>query len=334
MATLNNTVSRRMLEDMNNYSASFDTQLANLYNQLQNNKPQFNLDLGKDPMYMAERDKYQNLGKLAMKDTQGQAAALTGGYGNTYGQRVGQQTYQNYLDRLDDSARDIYGLAYQRYRDRLADFNSNMNLQIQREQEDYDRYMAQQQLKYNAQVAQEQQEYEAAKYAEEQEWQRQLQAAQEAREQALFEMQMANYYGGGSSGGGSSGGGRSGGGRSGGGGGSGGYSSDTASIQRQLNAMGANLAVDGIWGPLTQAAYEKYMGGGSSGGFGYSDVANVAWNMRQDGQSQRSIDDYLRAEIAAGTVSNRQATEIRDSRNSSGKKSVTASSISIKPPKR
>lgn len=29
-------------------------------------------------------------------------------------------------------------------------------------------------------------------------------------------------------------------------------------LQRKLNAAGANLVVDGIWGPLTQAAYEKY----------------------------------------------------------------------------
>ena len=31
-------------------------------------------------------------------------------------------------------------------------------------------------------------------------------------------------------------------------------------LQRSLNELGAKLAVDGIWGPLTQAAYEKYEG--------------------------------------------------------------------------
>ena len=29
--------------------------------------------------------------------------------------------------------------------------------------------------------------------------------------------------------------------------------------------MGAGLDVDGIWGPLTEAAYNKYMGGGVNG---------------------------------------------------------------------
>lgn len=31
-------------------------------------------------------------------------------------------------------------------------------------------------------------------------------------------------------------------------------------MQRQLNSKGANLTVDGVWGPQTQAAYDKYYG--------------------------------------------------------------------------
>ena len=34
--------------------------------------------------------------------------------------------------------------------------------------------------------------------------------------------------------------------------------------------MGANLDVDGIWGPLTEAAYNQYMGGG--GGYTTADI--------------------------------------------------------------
>lgn len=36
-------------------------------------------------------------------------------------------------------------------------------------------------------------------------------------------------------------------------------------LQRQLNAAGANLAVDGIWGEKTQAAYQRYGGGAAAG---------------------------------------------------------------------
>lgn len=45
-----------------------------------------------------------------------------------------------------------------------------------------------------------------------------------------------------------------------GGGYSSGYSEGTAAMQRQLNSKGANLTVDGVWGPQTQAAYDKYYG--------------------------------------------------------------------------
>ena len=74
------------------------------------------------------------------------------------------------------------------------------------------------------------------------------QQAQEAR---------AAAYSGGSSGGSSGGysGGYSGGGSS--------YDAEVAALQQELNARGANLAVDGIMGPKTQAAYDQLMGTGS-----------------------------------------------------------------------
>jgi len=45
---------------------------------------------------------------------------------------------------------------------------------------------------------------------------------------------------------------------------SGGSSGESvADLQRRLNSMGANLTVDGIRGPLTNAAEQKYLSGGS-----------------------------------------------------------------------
>ena len=38
---------------------------------------------------------------------------------------------------------------------------------------------------------------------------------------------------------------------------------DVREIQRQLNAAGAHLAVDGMWGPKTEAAYQSLSGGGN-----------------------------------------------------------------------
>jgi len=47
-------------------------------------------------------------------------------------------------------------------------------------------------------------------------------------------------------------------------------------LQRQLNAAGANLAVDGVWGPKTQAAYERYGGAGASTNLPWSNEAERA----------------------------------------------------------
>lgn len=48
----------------------------------------------------------------------GQASALTGGYGSSYAQNVGQQAYQSYLHQLGDMVPELYQLAYDRYRDK------------------------------------------------------------------------------------------------------------------------------------------------------------------------------------------------------------------------
>ena len=53
-------------------------------------------------MYQQYKDQYVRQGKLAMADTMGQAAALTGGYSNSYAQTAGQQTFQGYLQQLND----------------------------------------------------------------------------------------------------------------------------------------------------------------------------------------------------------------------------------------
>ena len=50
-----------------------------------------------------------------MRDTMGQAAALTGGYGSSYAQSVGQQQYDSYLQSLGEALPELYGMAWQRY---------------------------------------------------------------------------------------------------------------------------------------------------------------------------------------------------------------------------
>jgi hypothetical protein len=80
------------------------------------NYSDFSFDINKDAFYKDAVDQYTKLGKLAMEDTIGQASAMTGGYGNSYAQSVGQQAYQGQLDNLGDVAIDLYDRALERYK--------------------------------------------------------------------------------------------------------------------------------------------------------------------------------------------------------------------------
>ena len=98
------------------YAGTYDSQLNDLYEQIVN-RDKFKYDLNSDMLYQQYKDQYVNLGQMAMKDTMGQAAALTGGYGSSYGQSVGQQQYDAYLQQLNDVVPELYGMAYDQYQD-------------------------------------------------------------------------------------------------------------------------------------------------------------------------------------------------------------------------
>lgn len=90
------------------------------------NMKDFSYDVNGDALYQQYKDQYTNQGKMAMMDTMGQAAAMTGGYGNSYAQSVGQQAYQGYLQQLTDKIPELYQLALSKYnsdRDNLYKMN-------------------------------------------------------------------------------------------------------------------------------------------------------------------------------------------------------------------
>lgn len=89
------------------------------------NRPAFQYDATTDPLYQSYKDQYIHQGKRAMEDTMGQAAGLTGGYGSTYSQSVGNQAYNEYLTKLSaeipalaQQARAAYDAEGQRMMDR------------------------------------------------------------------------------------------------------------------------------------------------------------------------------------------------------------------------
>ena len=91
-----------------------DAELERLYAAI-TVRPAFSYDPASDPVYNSYAQSYQRRGRLAMRDTMGQAAALTGGYGSSYAQSVGQQQYDSYLQSLGEALPELYGMAWQRY---------------------------------------------------------------------------------------------------------------------------------------------------------------------------------------------------------------------------
>lgn len=79
------------------------------------NRDPFTYDMSSDPAYQAYRQMYMTAGKTAMADTMGQAAALTGGYGNSYATTAGQQQYNAYLQQLADRVPELQQMALDRY---------------------------------------------------------------------------------------------------------------------------------------------------------------------------------------------------------------------------
>lgn len=121
------------------YKSQYQGQLESLYNQVMNREP-FTFDLNGDALYSQYKDKYTQLGQQAMMDTMGQAAAMTGGYGNSYAQTAGQQAYQNYLTQLNDIVPDLYQEAYDRYKTAGEELRDNLNLTQSLENDAYGKY--------------------------------------------------------------------------------------------------------------------------------------------------------------------------------------------------
>lgn len=145
------------------YNNQYDQMLNDAYQNIVNRDP-FSWSAEDDPFYQDYATRYTQLGQQAMRDTMGQAAALTGGYGNTYAQFAGQGAYNQYMAALADKQIELENRAYQRYqdagdelyrqysmlgdlrdteygryRDAVSDYNYNLALMQAQEAEDYER---------------------------------------------------------------------------------------------------------------------------------------------------------------------------------------------------
>lgn len=121
------------------YSSQWEGQLSDAIGKILDRKD-FTYDMNADALYQQYKDRYVQGGKMAMMDTMGQAAALTGGYGNSYAQAVGQQAYQGYLQGLSDKYPELYKLALDKYDRESEAMYRRYSLLGAQEGRDYERY--------------------------------------------------------------------------------------------------------------------------------------------------------------------------------------------------
>ena len=289
------------------YTSAWQTQLNDTLNKILN-REKFSYDLNGDALYQQYKDQYTTQGKLAMMDTMGQAAALTGGYGNSYAQNVGQQAYQGYLQQLNDVVPELYGLAldqynaegdrmvqqfgmlgdmadteYGRYQDDLAQYWQNLSFSKEQADDAYNRGFAEWQTNYENQ-------YQAGRdQVADQQWQAEFDEAKRQYDQAYALQKSASS--GSSSGSKSS--------SSGGGYDNNGY--DKSVVEQAQRFVGADA--DGLWGSKSAAAAKK---------MGYNSLAEVVAAMGGGVDTKRTSSDALNTAIKnAGSSAEGQILELQ-----------------------
>ncbi|MBQ3257297.1 MAG: hypothetical protein IJA67_07790 [Oscillospiraceae bacterium] len=130
---------QELREKLPAYTSDQAQSLQELYREI-TERPKFTYDPNDDALYQSYKQTYAQQGRLAMEDTMGQAAGLTGGYGSSYAQGVGQQQYDAYLQKLTDIYPELYSMAYGRYLDEGEALRNEYDLLFQQSEADYAKY--------------------------------------------------------------------------------------------------------------------------------------------------------------------------------------------------
>lgn len=121
------------------YQSPYAAAMQQTMNGLLNPTP-FKYDVNADGLYQQIKDNYVKQGRQAMMDTQGQSAALTGGYGNSYGAMAGQQAYQESLGNLAGMIPELQQIAWQQYQQGQDDQRNNLEAMSKLDAQEYARW--------------------------------------------------------------------------------------------------------------------------------------------------------------------------------------------------
>lgn len=185
------------------YNSPYSGMINSILQQI-TNPQEFKYEFNQDNLFKAYQDLYTQQGRQASLDAQGQAAGLTGGYGNSYGAAVGNQAYQQWLTRLYDKGLEFYDRARQRYNDDWNQLLGQYDVLNGQDQQGYQQWLNN--LNYWTGLGQtENQGYMNDQQLAIQQAQLQIQQEQWAAEQAAMQAAAAAEASGGGGGGGGGG---------------------------------------------------------------------------------------------------------------------------------
>ena len=179
------------------YNSQWQGQMDNLYNQISTRQP-FKYDMNADLLYQQMKDQYARSGQLGMMNAMGQASALTGGYANSWAQTAGQQTYDSYMQELNNNLPALEDRAYGRYQDEGNQLAQRFSMAGQLNDRDYGMYRDRVgDWQYGTNQALDmysnERNFDYGAFARDEDWQRQLQLRNEewAREDAIRAQEQA-----------------------------------------------------------------------------------------------------------------------------------------------
>ena len=121
------------------YQSQYDGQISELIQNAMN-RPAFNYDYSTDENYGEYARRYDEQGREALAGALEETEQLTGGYGNSYGDKVGAQTYQRWLQNRDLAMPAYMNQAYREYAGDAAQDAQNLAMLQEQEARDYGRY--------------------------------------------------------------------------------------------------------------------------------------------------------------------------------------------------
>lgn len=127
-----------LLSKLNSGKTSYSDKLNSLIDDY-TNKGKFNYNADKDTLWQGYLGSAMANGNTAMQDSMGQAAALTGGYGSSYSQQVGQSAYNKYLDDAYAKLPEFYNMAQNAYNQEDQRQLNNINLLNTQDSNEYSR---------------------------------------------------------------------------------------------------------------------------------------------------------------------------------------------------